>query len=499
MENKFSSHRPLSELIDLSLWSEFREGLSSLLDVSISLYDEKGVLLGPATSKTLKVSGVAREMHTVYYPDAIAKTLEKNHIHIFKCRTNKYIFAVPVSLEGGADLVVVGDGLVLPKDEAWGDGDSVAESIFAVPHIVRNMAVPFLKSLYSNGLCEKSGPVCDTRQRVDSLNSLHEVCASIAPVLDRQSLYDTILEKSTELLGAERGTLMVLDNNLLVIKASRGIDRTVVEGVRVKVGEKISGAVAKKGVPVVIRDIEREFPAVESRKCYKTKSFVSIPLKMGSRVIGVINVADKLTGEVFSEDDLNLLLSFTNYASIVLERETYYSMSEELKTISMTDQLTSLFNRRYFLQRLFEESERVRRNNGCFSLFVIDVDDFKPLNDEYGHLAGDDALKETAAVISEEVRAIDVVARIGGEEFSVILPGTARDDAAVIAERIRGAVEGLKFDAKRFSPDTRLTVSIGLAEFPYDADNLEDLIHNADKAMYEAKGMGKNRVVGYEG
>jgi diguanylate cyclase (GGDEF)-like protein len=336
------------------------------------------------------------------------------------------------------------------------------------------------------------------KTRLEAFHLLQEVSRSFAPGMDRQKLYETILSKSTELVGAEQGSLMILDNGTLEVKAARGIDTSIVENLRIKVGDSISGSIAKKGVPLVIKDIEKAIPSRKNRPRYKTKSFISIPLKMESKVVGVINISDKITGEVFSEDDLNIILSFSNYASIALEREAYYSLSEELKTISMTDSLTGLFNRRYFLQRLMEEIERVKRHDECFVIFIVAIDNFKAFNDKYGHLAGDEILKSTSRSIREAVRAVDVVSRIGGEEFGVILPRTNKEDSFIIADRIRKSVERIRLPEEKFAIKEGLTVSVGMAEYPYDAENAEELIHNADKAMYLAKSMGKNRVIGYE-
>ncbi len=255
--------------------------------------------------------------------------------------------------------------------------------------------------------------------------------------------------------------------------------------------------VVEKGNPVIVKDIESEPFGRKNRSRYKTGSFVSIPLKVDSRMIGVINISDKIGGEVFSEEDMHLLFSFSYYASVVLERGTYYRMTKELKTIAVTDSLTGVVNRRYFQERLLEEVERSRRYNEPFTLFMIDIDDFKVLNDRYGHLAGDEVLRKVAHVIRDVVRSIDVVARFGGEEFTVILPNTRKKASIVTAERIRTGVELARFMNGRIPPEESLTVSIGIAEFPTDASVIEDIIDKADKALYMAKAKGKNRIREY--
>ena len=340
------------------------------------------------------------------------------------------------------------------------------------------------------------------KKKMKGLASLEEIFKTIAPVLDQEELHNTILHKAAELVDAEQGSLMMLseEDMHLTVKASKGIDRSILENVKAKIGEGISGTVMEKGTPIIVKDIESESEpfARKNRSRYKTKSFVSIPLRVGLRTIGVINISDKITGEIFSEEDLHLLLSFASYASIALERGEYYKMTEDLKKISVTDSLTGLFNRRYFQERLFEEMERAKRHNEPFTIFIIDIDDFKAINDKYGHPAGDEVLKRIAHTIRDAVRSIDVAVRHGGEEFSIILPYTTKANSYVTAERIRRSVEDIRFVGHKIPPDQIFSVSVGIAEFPSDAVNIEELIDKADMAMYLAKARGKNKIVGYE-
>ncbi|MBI5345413.1 MAG: diguanylate cyclase [Deltaproteobacteria bacterium] len=449
---------------------------------------------------------------------AIAQVLENNRTYIYKCHANQYIFAVPVVLGPDTAYVILGGHSYLAGDEDKEfrnglsrfalDGRVVArlreeiktippKSVFTVPGIVNNLAVPFLKSLYRGEGAGRASLQAAGDGLQKGFHALEQVYKSIAPILNREDLYEAILMRSTELVGAERGSLMILDNdsNVLSVKAAKGIDRSLVGSVKIRMGEGISGGAAARGRPVMVKDIEAEVPAYKKSPRYKTKSCISIPLKLEDRVIGVINISDKISGEVFSEEDLMLMLSFSSYASIALERGAYYSMSEELKLLSMTDPLTGLYNRRYFCERIFEEVERVKRHGGHFTAFMLDIDDFKSFNDRHGHLAGDEILKKVSHAIRDAVRSMDVVARYGGEEFAAILPHTTKKDAFVIAERLRKSVaEHKKASGAAGWP----TVSIGIAEYPLDASGIDDLINKADMAMYIAKRMGKNRVILYE-
>jgi len=510
---------------DLALWRDFQEGIFKILGIPLHLYDSRGQRLSGAGAESELCRAIAATprgstLCAEMYDRAVAQVLEKGTIYVYKCHANQYIFAIPVYIDAERSFVVVGGQTYLSTtaDRDFREGTAglgldeqtldalrgglktiPPKSIFTIPSIAANLAVPFLKGQYLRTSNESDKADGSDKDRLRGFYALDEVYRSIAPVLDREELYDTILLKSSELVGAERGSLMILDNKnkLLCVKASKGLDRSIADNVRVRVGEGISGAIAAKGIPVMVSDIESEVPSWKNRTRYRTKSFISIPLKLNTRVIGVINMSDKATGEAFSEEDLHMLLSFANFASIALERGAYYSMSEELKMLSMTDHLTGLFNRRYFRERLFEEVERVKRHNECFSVFIIDIDNFKGFNDKYGHLAGDEILKGVSRSIRDAVRSMDVVSRYGGEEFAVILPHTNKRDSHVIAERIRVGVAEFKPSVKGMTKGP--TISLGVAEFPADASNIDDLVNKADRAMYLAKRMGKNRVVVYEG
>ena len=340
----------------------------------------------------------------------------------------------------------------------------------------------------------------ELQEKLKNLSILMEINKAVGSTLDFEKLLQIILEKSTELAKASQGSLMIYDEEKLelAIKATKGFHEKIVEQFRIKPGEGIAGWVLKEGLPIVVEDIERdERFGKKSRPRYKTRSFISIPLKINSRIVGVLNISDKITGEVFSEDDLNLLLSFATHASIAIERSEYYNKSEVLKKISITDQLTELLNRRYFQERLTEEIERSKRYKYPLSLIILDIDNFKNYNDMNGHLVGDEGLRITASCIRNAVRTMDVVARFGGEEFAVILPQTEKDEANIIAERIRKEVEKTYYPMEETQPNGEFTISLGLATYPDDANEMLELINNADRSMYAAKAQGKNRVVRY--
>ncbi|MFZ3209342.1 MAG: diguanylate cyclase [Geobacteraceae bacterium] len=167
--------------------------------------------------------------------------------------------------------------------------------------------------------------------------------------------------------------------------------------------------------------------------------------------------------------------------------------NEMLKELSNTDYLTHLYNRRFIMDALENEFQRIRRKGGHLSLIIADIDHFKRVNDTYGHQQGDMVLVELARVSKEKLRRYDIAARYGGEEFLFLLPEAAVEEARVVAERLRVGVEGM-----RFAPpmgDLVVTTSLGLATYPgKPMDSVDELVREADAALYLAKERGRNRI-----
>lgn len=316
---------------------------------------------------------------------------------------------------------------------------------------------------------------------------------------DTDTIYESIVEVSSKLMNAEKVSLMLPEQNKeeLFIKAVKGINKWIAKNIRVKVGDGIAGKVYKEGKPIMVSDIEKNL-STKARPNYKTNSFVSIPLRIGDETIGVLNLADKVSGEVFSESDMEFLRYFASYASIAIKGAHYFSISEQMKTLSITDSLTELFNRRYFDDRLFEELQRAIRYDSVFSLVIFDIDDFKLFNDTEGHVAGDEILNIVADISRKSIRSIDILARFGGDEFAIIMPQTERDEAFLMVERVRKNIKELMPISWKNFPHEKITVSIGIATFAADLKDAKSLIKNADRALYMAKVSGKDRTMAWE-
>ncbi len=224
---------------------------------------------------------------------------------------------------------------------------------------------------------------------------------------------------------------------------------------------------------------------------FKTNELVIMPLKAKDKVNGLI-IADNLyTQKPITTDDLRMFVMLANQAGLAIENSHLY---EIVRHKSRTDALTHLWNHGFFQDQLTKEIGISQAGHHPLSLMILDMDDFKKLNDTCGHQNGDFILKEIARILTDSSRENDYVCRYGGEEFSVILTQTNKEQGMAIAERLRQRIASHPFRIPCAEQPLKVTVSIGLAVSPDDAQTKEDLIAKADKAMYIAKFSGKNQT-----
>lgn len=212
-------------------------------------------------------------------------------------------------------------------------------------------------------------------------------------------------------------------------------------------------------------------------------SYVVLPLKIHKNQVGY------LVARGIRENDRDKFHILAQQFLVGVKRAFLYHKVQEL---SITDSLTGIFNRRYFLEKLGEEIKRAKKFKHRFSFLMADIDNFKGFNDHYGHLVGDAVLREVTKVIKENIRQIDFMGRYGGEELSIILVETGKDLAQYVAERIRQAVEARRLAI--YDEVLQVTISIGISTFPDDGNEVASLIDKADQALYLAKQGGRNRV-----
>jgi diguanylate cyclase (GGDEF)-like protein len=357
-----------------------------------------------------------------------------------------------------------------------------------------------------NEFCKLSSYVCCARMMSDNLEKKTDGIESILSKTlmlyenykEPEKLYQGIVNEASSLMYAEKCSLMLPQEgrDTLYVSAVKGLNKWLMEDVRVRVGEGIAGRAFEQGVPILIEgeDKLRDY-AIAPKPLFKTASCLSMPLKISGETIGVLNLSDKLSSEPFTEDDVTTLSPFAAVSAMLIKLSNCFKTSERMRELSITDPLTGLFNRRYFDVRLEEEYQRAKRYGLVFSLAIIDIDDFKVFNDTEGHLAGDQVLREIALIMNNSIRANDILVRFGGEEFAIIMPQTTKEEAFHVLERIRNNMYTLMIPALRRFPGKRLTISTGIAMFPECGEPVENVIVCADRALYKAKMQGKNRTL----
>jgi diguanylate cyclase (GGDEF)-like protein len=334
-----------------------------------------------------------------------------------------------------------------------------------------------------------------------SIAHFYDFLRGVAATLDSQKVYHSVLAKFSDIMKAGRSSLMILNeqSNELALEAALGGSFEAASPVRVKLGEGIAGAVLATGSAMVVRDVESDARVPAARRgVYKSKSFISFPITLGPRKVGVINLTDRADGAPYEKDDLSLLELIAPQLALIIDRTEWHRKAEAYQRMSLTDPLTGLPNRRYLEERLYEEVERSKRHGTPLSFMIIDVDRFKGYNDIYGHTNADNVLVKTAQVLRRSVRAIDMPARFAGDEFCIILPETELADATRAAERLRAAVGRAEYHSEQGELMGRVTISIGVSSFRPSRQSPLAIIEAADRALYQAKTRGRNCVAVYE-
>jgi len=327
------------------------------------------------------------------------------------------------------------------------------------------------------------------------IDFFEEVGRVLTSSMKLNEILTAIMKKTKEMTNAESWSVLLVDEETgdLVFEKADSKMAPKIEKYRLKPGEGIAGWVAREGVPIIVPDVSRDerfYSKLDKQIHFKTKSLMCVPIKSRGRVIGVLEVVNKITGEPFTKEDLALLMRLIDQSALAIERTSLYQKMAEL---AITDDLTKLFNTRYLNRTIEMEIQRSNRYRTSISLIFIDIDYFKNINDQHGHLVGSKMLVEMGQLIIKCLRSIDIVARYGGDEFVVVLPQTSPKAAVQIAERLRAAVEQNVF-LKREGYTLKVTASFGVASYPENAKSKEDLLRLADEAMYRVKYTTRNGV-----
>ncbi|HOG43777.1 MAG TPA: sensor domain-containing diguanylate cyclase [bacterium] len=333
-------------------------------------------------------------------------------------------------------------------------------------------------------------------KKIDAMlfDSFYKIAASLTSTLNEEEVLKMIMNLMQEIFQPENWSLFSYDEltDKLIFRLVVGNEAENLIGRSFNAGKGIAGLSLKSRKPVVIPDAtndERILKVVPEGSDFVTRSVIAVPMYSKDRPLGVIEMINTDI-ENFSEEKIKLLEIIADFASIAVQNANFLKTIEEKATI---DDCTDLYNARYMYKILENEISRSKRSGGSFSVVFFDLDRFKNVNDNYGHLIDSQLLREVANVVKACIRPTDYGVRYGGDEFVVILQGADFRNALAVTERIRETLNSKTFFMKE-GYNIKVPASFGLATFPEDAGNIEEIIKAADNAMYKSKETGRNKI-----
>ncbi len=334
-------------------------------------------------------------------------------------------------------------------------------------------------------------------EHLTELQLLFEVAHSLNSTLELSELLSRITQLVVERLHIPEFSIMLVNAEGQLEVKTAWPAHLGMEGLTFAVGEGACGRAAQTLRTVYLPDLSDERTAFARRglgRCSEFGSLLCVPMVHMDTLLGVLNF-QRPDVACFTPTEIELLTAVADQAAMAVKNARLHA---EAVTLTMTDPLTGLANRRHLFIRLEQELARAQRYGSQVSILMVDIDHFKRLNDVAGHRAGDDALRRVADLLRGKVRKVDVLARYGGEEFMLVLPQTSKADALEVGEKLRRAVAEASVLSVPGLPNGHVTISIGVASFSLDSSEQDTLVDCADSALYASKRGGRNKVTGYE-
>jgi diguanylate cyclase (GGDEF)-like protein len=323
------------------------------------------------------------------------------------------------------------------------------------------------------------------RQRARQLQAINAIAQQSTAVLDLEELLSRVCRLIQDAFQVTHVSLFLREESDMVLRAHYGtLTPRVPQGGRFPANCEPWTRILASGATLIEKDLLSEPEAL--RLFEGSGSRMSIPLVSFGQILGIIGLHSS-EADAFRETDLQSLESVADICATSIQNAHYV---ERVKQLAYLDGLTGIFNRRFFELRIMEEIERARRYGTGMAVIMVDIDQFKRLNDEFGHLLGDEVLRQVSSIFHQQLRKIDVVCRYGGEEFGILLTQTSFEHAINVAEKLRHTIEQWQFPGV---PRT-VTISAGVAALPNHGTTRDDLVRAADTGLYAAKQAGRNRV-----
>jgi diguanylate cyclase (GGDEF)-like protein/PAS domain S-box-containing protein len=336
----------------------------------------------------------------------------------------------------------------------------------------------------------------EVKQHADEMSILYEISLAIAAGAGLEKTTQAVFRQLKKVIPIDLFYLALYEPTKKVLSYfmyKENGERIDIEPFFLFQKQSLTRFVMEKQQTVYIPDFEAKDSVLKEDEVIKVAGFenrtvLGIPLILRGEVMGVLSMqAGK--PNTYDHDQIRLLETIAQQTSIAMDNAKLF---EKMQTMAITDSLTGLYNRRYFYMILENEIERAKRYQISLSLIMLDIDHFKRVNDQLGHLAGDEVLASFAEVCKNQLRQVDVMFRYGGEEFMILLPESNKEDAMNAAERIRSAITETVFETKK--GNVSITTSIGVSEYGEDHPGPNEFVESADKAMYASKDAGRNCV-----
>jgi diguanylate cyclase (GGDEF)-like protein len=335
------------------------------------------------------------------------------------------------------------------------------------------------------------------RKQIYDLHNLFEVSINLTSILEPQKLLQSSIFPLIGQLRTNQAMIFIItkrNSECVVPVYSKGFVKEEWDDFSIPLEDPIIKKFHMKLVPVNLLDVNKSLLNKNWKKLIENGITLIAPIIHRREIKGLIGLGRKMDQRLFSQSEKEIFGLLTHFISVAFSNSILY---QKVEFSAITDELTGLYNYRYFKRRLYHELNRAKRYGHALSLILLDVDHFKNYNDKLGHPAGDTALNKVAELMKKSIRKSDIAVRYGGEEFCIILPMENIQAAKFFGERLRKEVEEYQFFKEEVQPGGKLTVSLGAASFPEDTGLMQDLIDKTDAALYHAKHLGRNRICLY--
>lgn len=341
--------------------------------------------------------------------------------------------------------------------------------------------------------------VMNIRTQFDIFSNIGRILTSS---LDPKEVFQRVMQVIGEYFAPQYWSLLLMEEGTgrLKFEIVMGVDANKLKKFYLERGEGIAGWVCLHGKPLVVADVQKDprfSPRVDELLGFKTRSVICVPLLNGkNQTVGVIELVNKISSEstapdlgssdneIFTEMDMSILSAIGVFTGIAAENAFLY---QKVVDLAMLDSLTGLYNRHYFNEVFESEMERVRRYGFKICVLMMDIDGFKAINDEHGHLTGDKVLCAMADILKRSVRKSDIVARFGGDEFVILMPMGDESEGKALSKRIQESIG--EWNDKSPIPGVTLRLSIGVHEA--GPENVNDVLAKADEKLYQCKSYRK--------